>query len=665
MKLRDLIVENAHKDLTKALMVKFPDRSEYINQEYTWAKNALKKSDRIVWYMKIIRSLVEHNTVTPNILGSYRYSTIEKFREELLHFFGYEIPEIQNYQFRNQTISQVFTDFGTAEQNYQARQQSAHPVVKIQAGDHVLIEFNDGYKWWWVDRAYCSDEGASGGHCGNVTGQYQKDQRILSFRTPDNRVLLTFILEPKGTLGEMKARNNRKPSERLHKYIIALLKLDLVKGITSGGYAPHMNFSMFDLKPEQQEYFLKNKPNLIFSQLEATPVEILKASEVIKKDELCRRTATDNQPGLSVVMKPNPSDEDWMQAFKYDYSLVLYAPQTIPNYENWLIRGLEYNTAVKLARAPDAISRSRHYLELILRNSYEETAIGGVNPNLKFYPELAAIAINRSPDSWFYVDPEHKKSPKLAELAASKGVYIDQIPEEARTRQIYLYAVGFYPGILERDLVPKQFIDDDLLLAAVTGPNTRHEWDNHNADIFDTASERVKLELVKRFPRAIGALTTSTETLRLAAYGRDASVVRYTLNQGHFPSKAEQEVIHREDNWTYRRLPFFYSGAQNNLRWWTEEAEIEIANIEKSLRTNYKYIKIYKEIIEKPGHEEIHDTIKREIKTMRQHIIDLNTKLENRKRYLKQRQRQSRNLKKGFEAVGFVYETDDPDENIF
>jgi hypothetical protein len=63
-------------------------------------------------------------------------------------------------------------------------------------------------------------------------------------------------------LGEMKGRNNDKPIEKYHPYIVALLKQPFIKGIVGGGYAPENNFSLADLPDDQTEALVKMKPSL-------------------------------------------------------------------------------------------------------------------------------------------------------------------------------------------------------------------------------------------------------------------------------------------------------------------------------------------------------------------------------------------------------------------
>ena len=117
-----------------------------------------------------------------------------------------------------------------------------------------------GWRWVSLDRSYCKMEKESAGHCGNAGAK--EGDNILSLRDPQNIAHLTFI-ENKGVLGEMKGRNNTKPSPRYHLPIIELLKNDKIKSIRGGGFLQENNFSLDDLS--NKEALLKIKPNLDYS----------------------------------------------------------------------------------------------------------------------------------------------------------------------------------------------------------------------------------------------------------------------------------------------------------------------------------------------------------------------------------------------------------------
>jgi len=128
-----------------------------------------------------------------------------------------------------------------------------------------FIKFPDGSAWFDLDRAFCSKEGESMGHCGN-TASYKDDDTILSYRTPHPHKKyhwtphLTFILDGAGYLGEMKGYANQKPSAKYHNVIRTLIMNKEIKGIKGGGYHPEANFSVWDL-PDAAELIAK-KPGL-------------------------------------------------------------------------------------------------------------------------------------------------------------------------------------------------------------------------------------------------------------------------------------------------------------------------------------------------------------------------------------------------------------------
>ena len=130
----------------------------------------------------------------------------------------------------------------------------------------VLIKFPDGSAWFNLNRAQCTEEGESMGHCGNVAGQKDSDT-IYSYRTPhqhkENHWIphLTFIYNQEtGMLGEMKGYGNKKPTKKYHDVIRTLITSKYVEGIAGGGYLPEENFSVWDL-PDAQE-LVKETPAL-------------------------------------------------------------------------------------------------------------------------------------------------------------------------------------------------------------------------------------------------------------------------------------------------------------------------------------------------------------------------------------------------------------------
>jgi len=191
---------------------------------------------------------------------------ITRLRIGLYHFYSQDIAPVEDYVYHVQSINQLTTDLSKIENEYKNRFISTIPYDE---DDFELIKWYDGKTKAWVNlnRAECKREADAMGHCGNSSGKF--NDTILSFRSllkiGDSYVWkphLTFILEQDGYLGEMKGRANNKPSRGCHPYIIDLLKMDFVKGIRGGGYAPEHNFAINDLDDQMQEELLELKPEL-------------------------------------------------------------------------------------------------------------------------------------------------------------------------------------------------------------------------------------------------------------------------------------------------------------------------------------------------------------------------------------------------------------------
>lgn len=460
MRAREFIIEAAYDSMVASMKQKYPHAAEYIDQWTQWAKATLKKSESVVWFLKILRGQIA-GTLTPKEIGNYEWIDVYALSVDLLHFYGYNYQPIEDYQYQNKPIGQVIADLKKLEEKWREL-QSKTQGVPIQEGDYKLFEFADGTAWWFVDRAYCPEEGRSGGHCGNVVGQQQTDQRILSLRTKNNQVICTFILEPDGTLGEMKAVNNRKPEERYHPHIIKLLMWDHINGIapTDNQYNPDANFNIFDLDETNFAYIDQNKPELILSQIQSSPVSALRMPNSFKpkyKDAVVKAN-----PAMGTLLE-NPSSKDWETAIARDAKMILYAPENLREWEERVIETIsgymwEYNdrtgerTAVKvdddlsfedrellLLQAPSHISKNPKLVRDIVELNPD--ALMQVNPNIRNYAEIATVAVKASPFILEYV-PEDKRTEQLCKTAVKKnGSTLRYVPEKLHTQELANLAV--------------------------------------------------------------------------------------------------------------------------------------------------------------------------------------------------------------------------------
>jgi len=434
------LFEAAYDSMITSMKQKFPNQTNMITQQVNWAKQSLKKADRIVWYLRIVQAFISDNLGT-DLLGDYKFQSLEQLQADITHFYGYQYAPIENYVFQKQKVSDVISDLGKFEDQWK-KKQNTEKGVEPRSGDYKLLEFGGGYAWWFVNRAYCSDEGRSGSHCGNIAGKQKRKQRILSFRNANNQVLLTFILEPNGSLGEMKAKNNQKPSEKFHPYIVKLLDLSMITGIADGKgqYAPDANFNMFDLTEQQLNYFLQKKPALIETQVSSTPVQILKAPDSIRNNSRLQQIAISQRPGLAKLFG-DINTENWSQAVTKDPSLIIYAPHDIPDFQEKLLIQLQWRTGQQIASAPASISKNFNLLKTII-SAGNPGAIGGISPNLKGYTELCELAVSQNGNVLQFV-PEERRTERMCFTAVSKDGYaLQYVPEELRTERMCFTAVS-------------------------------------------------------------------------------------------------------------------------------------------------------------------------------------------------------------------------------
>ncbi len=257
--------------------------------EIKWARENLKRQDRIIWYLRYSRLnlLVAHKSAIDEaklnrLMSDYSKTAASAFgdamsnasmtnmKETLVHFLSLPIPAIQDYQFRLQSLDQVHYDMIALEGKWKEKLDST-----LEDNDStIIIDFKNGWCWVNTEKAYCTKEAKAMGHCGNSPRADSGDhllslrKKVEMGRDKDGKEVvrwephLTFILSRYGMLTEMKGRGNEKPVARYHSMIIALLENDLVEGIVGGGYMPENNFSLNDLAPEVRESLIEKKPEL-------------------------------------------------------------------------------------------------------------------------------------------------------------------------------------------------------------------------------------------------------------------------------------------------------------------------------------------------------------------------------------------------------------------
>ena len=411
---KDLLLEATYDGMITKLKKDFPNNIKDIDGNFTHAKTILQKQDRIVWYLKVLRAYLSNDIIKVN--GDYNFTNMEQFNHDLFHYYGFNIGEIQNTELTNQNISELFDTFQKAIDTYK---KSPKAPVPVQHGDYELIKCNDGNSWWFIDRGFCDEEGRSGRHCGNVMGQHDTTQRILSLRTPKHNVILTFILERNGFLGEMKAVANQKPAEKYHPNIMQLLLNPMVKGIKGAGHHPWMNFSIFDLSDNDIKILIQhNKESFITDQIKSSPMEFLKTPDYIKNNKQYQQIAIQTLPVLQHILNNENDLDAWEKAIDENESMLIYAPDTLNNFEDRVTQYI-IKAPRLLFKCPKSVSQNFNILSALINNN--SSNIQYIMPSVPRYTELVTISLNDWGGNLQYISDTTKDYMQLCKLAVEKS----------------------------------------------------------------------------------------------------------------------------------------------------------------------------------------------------------------------------------------------------
>lgn len=287
------------------------DVEKLIEREISWARRVLEREDRVVWYLRYIQiGLMYH--IAHGYINDYpemvddRFSTDmmqmvknaadkkakqlamkagrtpdeiatvsgqmlrgSTFKDEMVHYMSMPVHAIQNHTFGYELPQEILNLFSEHGKEWAEDQKRVVDAPGPEDGGVILIDFGDGVAWWDLETAYCPQEAACMGHCGN-SPRSETDDTILSLRKEfpmqgemKYSCMLTFIKNENGMLTEMKGRGNDKPAARYHKYIVPLLRHESIEGIIGGGYMPENNFKLGDLEEEGlRQELIDEKPGL-------------------------------------------------------------------------------------------------------------------------------------------------------------------------------------------------------------------------------------------------------------------------------------------------------------------------------------------------------------------------------------------------------------------
>lgn len=246
-----------------------------------WAKRIFKGNNAwIVWWLRWLRVSIEHEYNLPGFERDWSemkkknpdltesdiptgYGRMHQ-QNDLTHFMSLPDNVVGDFRPSYESIKSVIAELKDRENEWKAKSKGV--ALKPSKGDRILIDLGGGWAWWFLNRSSCSDEANAMGHCGNG-GSTDDTERILSLRKETSNGQwtphLTFILDERGYLGEMKGRGNSKPNPKYYPYIVKLLENPIIKGIKGGGFLSENNFNLNDLPEETREKLYKNQPNLM------------------------------------------------------------------------------------------------------------------------------------------------------------------------------------------------------------------------------------------------------------------------------------------------------------------------------------------------------------------------------------------------------------------
>lgn len=279
------------------------DNKKWVRDRIKWAQQTLRKSDRVIWFLRYIKATMmdafappETNplpgekwvaTFDPDCLKPYAAWGIHSFHtkgfwDKLEHFMSLDCPAIQNMTFGKKPVADVMTTMRAFEKEWGEEQKGRIPADHPNnAKATTIIDFGNGWVWMNLNAAACNEEGRAMGHCGN-SPRYDTDDTIVSLR---KKIMkggalhyephLTFTMTEVHELMERKGRANAKPAARYHEMIVALLlkrigeeggrgdPLDYyITGLIRGSWEPENDFQIADLSPALRTRVLNERPEL-------------------------------------------------------------------------------------------------------------------------------------------------------------------------------------------------------------------------------------------------------------------------------------------------------------------------------------------------------------------------------------------------------------------
>lgn len=377
-------------------------------------KSGAKPSEQAMqWYLSLLETYYKQNDPKfagkfAAMCGNYQFTDFTSLNNDLAHFFTSEYANskyikdlVKAIRPATTTVNALIANATAAEQkiiadNKKQQELDNRPDIELLEGDSIILPVGK-YNWWVLPHSTHPPESKAMGHCGNAS---RSENYLLSLRSvkPAWPVLTFEWNRDDKLLYQSKGPFNAKPGNKFHPYILALILSDLISGISSRySYQPANDFSVFDLSANDLRTVAEQKPVLIETQIEKYPIDILRApGDIIKDYPNFRNLAIRKHPGLSAIIREDgtvdDSNETWEDAIQRSPDLLIYAPDTLNDWEA--------RVALLLRQQPNLLG----YCSAKIRGNYnimkqvlevKPEAIETVPLRAPSYNDLAIIAVSR------------------------------------------------------------------------------------------------------------------------------------------------------------------------------------------------------------------------------------------------------------------------------
>ena len=165
--------------------------------------------------------------------------------------------------------------------------------VVINEKGTVLMTFEDGHYWIDLETNSDEDEANAMGHCGTTT----YGDTLYSLRRKQSPHVTTAIKSSEGEIFQMKGRNNEKPTEKYHSYIVELLsypnvsenvriinEFQPITQFSTIEYDPDQDFHLSDLSGKDLKIIAENNKILIKSEGFGIKYKLYKENYITKEE---------------------------------------------------------------------------------------------------------------------------------------------------------------------------------------------------------------------------------------------------------------------------------------------------------------------------------------------------------------------------------------------